>query len=67
MNFEEALKALKEGEKVTRKNEIWKDDFLVLVQDDECESIELFDNDGWCDCDHPVSNIDLLAEDWEII
>jgi hypothetical protein len=66
MTFEEALVHLKTGSNISRKCDMWNGYFLALTQD-EGDSIQLFDINGWVDCGHCVSNSDLLAEDWWIV
>lgn len=82
MGFGEAIKLLKQGEKLTRKGWNGKDQYIVIgnnniyfTKDDLCEfafhddigsRAIVFVNNGGVQFGWLASQSDMLAEDWEV-
>jgi len=62
MKFEEALKLLKEGKRLTRKE--WSKIHLVIINN---ELMEYYGRGSMMGKSLELYSDDILAEDWEII
>lgn len=70
MKFEEALKAMREGKKVSKKDRFYSRYFVdALYIDNGCLMWHCVDDEDYPvdDCDEGLASTDIMSEDWEIV